>query len=80
MTIITSNKYYHFITLTTVTAYYYKYSIPCRIKRVSTLHELAAIINVDKTEISIFKHKLKRITVNFKIKLDGKRLVFRYCI
>ena len=37
-------------------------------------------LNVNKTEIIIFKHKLKKITFNFKIKLDGKRLVFQDCV
>ena len=37
-------------------------------------------LNVDKTEIIIFKHKLKKITFDFKIKLDGKRLVFKDCV
>ena len=37
-------------------------------------------LNVDKTEIIIFKHKLKKITFDFKVKLDGKRLVFKDCV
>ena len=34
-------------------------------------------LNVAKTEIVIFKHHLKSIDFDFKIELDGKRLVFR---
>ena len=34
-------------------------------------------LNVAKTEIIILKHHLKTIDFNFKIKLDGKRLIFR---
>ena len=37
-------------------------------------------LNVDKTEIIIFKHNLKKITFDFKVKLDGKRLVFQDCV
>ena len=34
-------------------------------------------LNVAKTEVTIFKHNLKCIDFDFKIKLDGKRLIFR---
>ena len=34
-------------------------------------------LNVAKTEIIIFIHKSKTIDFNFKIKLDGKRLIFK---
>ena len=34
-------------------------------------------LNVAKTEIIIFKHHLKSIDFDFKIKLDGKRLIIR---
>ena len=37
-------------------------------------------LNVDKTEIIIFKHNLKKITFDFKVELDGKRLVFQDCV
>ena len=34
-------------------------------------------LNIAKTEIILFKHKLKTIKFRFKIKLDGKRLIFK---
>lgn len=34
-------------------------------------------LNVAKTEIILFKHKLKKVNFDFKIKLDGKRLIFQ---
>ena len=35
------------------------------------------MLNVAKTEIILFKHKSKVIKFQFKIKLDGKRLIFK---
>ena len=34
-------------------------------------------LNVAKTEIILFKHQLKTVKFQFKIKLDGKRLIFK---
>ena len=34
-------------------------------------------LNVAKTEIILFKHQLKNIDFDFKIKLDGKCLIFQ---
>ena len=33
-------------------------------------------LNVAKTETILFKHQLKSIKFQFKIKLDGQRLIF----
>ena len=37
-------------------------------------------LKVAKTEIILFKHKLKSIKFQFKIKRDGKRLMFQDCV
>ena len=36
-------------------------------------------LNVAKTETILFKHQLKSIKFQFKIKLDGQRLIFQNC-
>ena len=35
------------------------------------------LLNVAKTEIILFKHQKKTVKFHFKIKLDGKRLIFK---